>query len=122
MRQVFYQAIVHGIVEKTEAGYAKVQTDLVLLRRADVLPYEWLADNTRLEAAGRRRSCLGTQPCSASDDGADRRPRDGAPAGHQLEMSDSGGSQTTFAKTPGPAPHSTRAREDLRGEEGAGDS
>ena len=29
VRQVFYQATVRGIVEKTEAGYAKVQTDLV---------------------------------------------------------------------------------------------
>src|SRR5262249_54369813 len=29
------------------AGYAKVQTDLVQMRRASVLPYGWLADNTR---------------------------------------------------------------------------
>ena len=29
VRQVFYQATVRGIVEKTEAGYTKVQTDLV---------------------------------------------------------------------------------------------
>src|SRR6266508_1702064 len=47
VRQVFYQASVHGIVEKTEAGYTKVQTDLVLMRRAGELPYDWLADNTR---------------------------------------------------------------------------
>ena len=47
VRQVFYQATVHGIVEKSEAGYKKVQTDLVLMRRAGVLPYHWLADNTR---------------------------------------------------------------------------
>jgi hypothetical protein len=47
VRQVFYQASVRGIVEKTEAGYAKVQTDLVKLRRAGALPYDWLADNTR---------------------------------------------------------------------------
>ena len=47
VRQVFYQATVRGIVEKTEAGYAKVQTDLVLMRRAGELPYDWLADNTR---------------------------------------------------------------------------
>src|SRR5882757_1879880 len=47
VRQVFYQATVHGIVEKTEAGYAKVQTDLVKMRRAHELPYHWLADNTR---------------------------------------------------------------------------
>jgi hypothetical protein len=47
VRQVFYQATVRGIVEKSETGYNKVQTDLVLMRRAGVLPYEWLADNTR---------------------------------------------------------------------------
>jgi hypothetical protein len=47
VRQVFYQATVRGIVEKAEAGYNKVQTDLVLMRRSGDLPYEWLADNTR---------------------------------------------------------------------------
>ena len=29
VRQVYYQATVHGIVEKTEHGYNKIQTDLV---------------------------------------------------------------------------------------------
>ncbi len=47
VRQVFYQATVAGIVEKSEAGYSKVQTDLALMRRAGELPYDWLADNTR---------------------------------------------------------------------------
>jgi hypothetical protein len=47
VRQVFYQATVRGLVEKAESGYAKVQTDLTLLRRAGDLPYDWLADNTR---------------------------------------------------------------------------
>jgi hypothetical protein len=47
VRQVFYQATICGIVEKTEGGYQKVQTDLVLLRRNSELPYAWLADNTR---------------------------------------------------------------------------
>jgi hypothetical protein len=47
VRQVFYQATVRGIVEKAETGYAKVQTDLTLMRRAGELPYRWLADNTR---------------------------------------------------------------------------
>ena len=47
VRQVFYQATVRGLIEKTEAGYNKVQHDLVLMRRAGVLPYGWLADNTR---------------------------------------------------------------------------
>ncbi len=47
VRQVFYQATVRGIVDKSEAGYTKVQTDLVYMRRAEELPYDWLADNTR---------------------------------------------------------------------------
>lgn len=47
VRQVFYQATVRGVVEKSEAGYAKVQTDLAWLRRRNIMPYNWLADNTR---------------------------------------------------------------------------
>ena len=47
VRQVFYQATVRGYVDKSEAGYNKVQTDLVQMRRSGVLPYDWLADNTR---------------------------------------------------------------------------
>src|SRR5579883_150173 len=47
VRQVFYQATVRGVIEKTEAGYTKVQTDLVVMRRSGDLPYDWLADNTR---------------------------------------------------------------------------
>ena len=47
VRQVFYQATVLGLVDKSEAGYAEVQTDLVLMRRSGMLPYAWLADNTR---------------------------------------------------------------------------
>ncbi len=47
VRQVFYQATVRGLMEKSEAGYTKVQSDLVLMRRSGVLPYAWLADNTR---------------------------------------------------------------------------
>jgi len=40
-------ATVRGIVEKTESGYAKLQTDLVWLRRNELLPYGWIVDNTR---------------------------------------------------------------------------
>ena len=50
VRQVFYQASVGDIVEKSEAGYAKVQTDLVLMRRAGDLPYHWLADKTAMRS------------------------------------------------------------------------
>lgn len=47
VRQVYYQATVLNVVEKTEAGYNKVQNDLVQMRRNGSLPYAWLADNTR---------------------------------------------------------------------------
>ncbi len=47
VRQAFYQATVRGLVEKTEGGYAKVQTDLTLMRKADELPYGWITDSTR---------------------------------------------------------------------------
>jgi hypothetical protein len=47
VRQVFYQATVQDAVEKSEAGYTKVQTDLVFMRKSGDLPYNWLADNTR---------------------------------------------------------------------------
>ncbi|WP_234819306.1 hypothetical protein [Sinorhizobium meliloti] len=47
VRQVFYQATVHGIIEKSENGYNKVQTDLVKMRRDGSLPYGWLTDSTR---------------------------------------------------------------------------
>jgi hypothetical protein len=47
VRQAFYQATVRNVVEKSEAGYNKVQTDLVQMRKAGTLPYDWLADVTR---------------------------------------------------------------------------
>jgi hypothetical protein len=48
VRGVFYQAAsVHQIVDKTESGYSKVQVDLVKMRRAGRLPYDWLVDYTR---------------------------------------------------------------------------
>jgi hypothetical protein len=39
---------VYGIVEKTEAGYRKVQRVLADLRRRGVLPWAWLVDTSRL--------------------------------------------------------------------------
>jgi len=35
---VFYQATVRSIVEKSESGYSKVQSDLVLMRWRGDLP------------------------------------------------------------------------------------
>ena len=48
VRQTFYQAAsVRRLVDKTEAGYAKVQGRLTLMRHSGVLPYGWLTDSTR---------------------------------------------------------------------------
>lgn len=47
VRQVFYQASVRNLVEKSESGYNKVQIALVQMRRNGTLPYGWLADSTR---------------------------------------------------------------------------
>jgi hypothetical protein len=58
VRQVFYQATVHGLVEKAESGYAKVQIDLTKMRRDGSLPYDWLADNTRWQRKPRTFSSV----------------------------------------------------------------
>ncbi len=47
VRQVFYQATVRGVIEKTEAGYGKVKLDLKVLRQSGKMPYQWLSDSTR---------------------------------------------------------------------------
>jgi hypothetical protein len=47
VRQVFYQAAIRNLVEKSDAGYDKVQADTVRMRRVGKLPYDWLTDNTR---------------------------------------------------------------------------
>ncbi|PZF76409.1 hypothetical protein DK847_14640 [Aestuariivirga litoralis] len=47
VRQIYYQATVQGLVEKTEAGYVRVQRALVHLRRTGRLPFSYIADNVR---------------------------------------------------------------------------
>ena len=47
VRQIFYQATVQNIVEKTEKGYSKVQRASVHMRRENLLPWKWIIDNTR---------------------------------------------------------------------------
>ena len=48
VRQMFYMLTVRGAVPKTETeGYRPVQRQLVEMRRAGLIPYRWLADNTR---------------------------------------------------------------------------
>jgi hypothetical protein len=48
VRGLFYQLVSQGVVPKTEAAYKGLVGRLaVRMRRAGVLPYAWLADNTR---------------------------------------------------------------------------
>jgi hypothetical protein len=47
VRQVYYQAVVHRIVGKTENDYDKVQNLLTELRRSGEIPYEWIIDEGR---------------------------------------------------------------------------
>jgi hypothetical protein len=58
VRQIFYQATVRNLVDKSESGYTKVQTDLVQMRLSGVLPYDWLADNTRLQRRPRTHNSV----------------------------------------------------------------
>ncbi|MDQ6891531.1 MAG: hypothetical protein M3167_02495 [Acidobacteriota bacterium] len=52
VRQVFYQAVVRGVVEKAEKEYGRVQRALVLLRRSGAMPYSTIVDGSRV------RECL----------------------------------------------------------------
>lgn len=47
VRQVFYAATVHQVVEKTEEGYGKIQSMCLQARRNGALNYSWIADNSR---------------------------------------------------------------------------
>lgn len=49
VRQLFYAATVAGLagIDKTEGGYAKVQVQVLDLRRAGRLPYNKISDSTR---------------------------------------------------------------------------
>ena len=48
VRGVFYQAVSHGLVPKTEASYrATVDRLLVQMRERNELPYYWITDNGR---------------------------------------------------------------------------
>lgn len=47
VRQVFYTLEVAGVVEKTEAGYRQVQTQVLAMRRQGVLDWDFITDGTR---------------------------------------------------------------------------
>ncbi len=49
VRQVFYQAVVRGLVPKCEThGYRPVQRRLLALREELIIPYGWITDNARM--------------------------------------------------------------------------
>lgn len=47
VRQTYYLLTARKVVDKTEAGYNKVQRELTKMRRSGSIPYEWIADNSR---------------------------------------------------------------------------
>lgn len=47
VRQVFYQLVARGVIQKTEGMYDSVQQNLVQMRRDKIIPYTWISDNTR---------------------------------------------------------------------------
>lgn len=47
VRQCYYRATVAGLIDKTEAGYKRVQRILADMRRAGRMPYSWLTDSSR---------------------------------------------------------------------------
>ena len=62
VRQMYYLLTTMNAVEKTEAGYRRVQRQLLIMRREELIPYEWIADNTRWmrkpTSYGGLRECL----------------------------------------------------------------
>lgn len=49
VRQIYYQMVSRGIVDKTEAEYKGTVCRLLsLMRKAGELPYGWITDNTRM--------------------------------------------------------------------------
>lgn len=47
VRQIFYAMTVRGVIPKTENGYHQTCYYLGEMRREEVLPFSWIADNTR---------------------------------------------------------------------------
>lgn len=47
VRQIFYQASVRGLIEKTEGGYDKIQSTLSAMRWSGEISFDWIADATR---------------------------------------------------------------------------
>ena len=59
VRQVFYQLVTRGVIDKTEAEYkTTVCRLLVQMRRDGELPFHWIADNTRWQRKPRTYGSL----------------------------------------------------------------
>lgn len=59
VRQVFYQAVTRGLIEKTEAQYKQTVCRLLAdMRREGEIPFGWIADNTRWQRKSRTFSGL----------------------------------------------------------------
>lgn len=59
VRQVFYQLVTRGVIDKTEAEYkTTVCRLLVQMRRDGDLPFHWIADNTRWQRKPRTYGSL----------------------------------------------------------------
>jgi hypothetical protein len=59
VRQMFYLLSVAGAVDKTEGGYRQAQRQLLHMRREQLIPYDWIADNTRWRHGGDTWDTLG---------------------------------------------------------------
>jgi hypothetical protein len=47
LRQVYYRAVVKGIVKKTLSGYQTIGHIVTALRENEDIPWDWITDNTR---------------------------------------------------------------------------
>jgi len=47
VRQIYYSLTVKGVIQKTEAGYRQTCYQLAKMRKTGIIPYGWIADNTR---------------------------------------------------------------------------
>jgi hypothetical protein len=47
VRQLFYQAVTRGLIEKTEPAYDTIGRRLVAMRRGGIVPFHWITDYSR---------------------------------------------------------------------------
>ncbi len=47
VRQIYYALTVRAVIPKTENGYRKACYQLKKMRENEIIPYGWIADNTR---------------------------------------------------------------------------